>query len=94
LQLYPWPEPGQPQAATLQADLAQEATVASALRIDGQPANSRRFEAGGVVIDLVFLPGASLGIARPVSATLPDLQTEPYESLRPELPATDSGETN
>ncbi|HST46952.1 hypothetical protein [Jatrophihabitans sp.] len=92
LQFYPWSQPESPQPARLQADLSQEAVVPNALRIDGQPVNSYRFVVHDVVVDMVFLPGISIGIARPANAALPDLQTGPYESLRPELPATDSGE--
>lgn len=92
LQSYPWTQPGSPQPASLQVEDPRGIRVTNALRIDGQPVNSRRYVVHGVVVDMVFLPGLSIGIARPDSTALPDLQTEPYESLRPELPANDSGE--
>jgi hypothetical protein len=53
------------------------------MRFDGQPVGSQRYVSGDVVVDMVFLADASLGVARPAYAALPDLGTEPYESLRP-----------
>jgi hypothetical protein len=85
LRFYPWAAPGRPEDSLLQADVVQARAVTEALRFDGQPVDSQRYASGDVVVDMVFLTDASLGVARPAHAVLPDLQTEPYESLRPDL---------
>lgn len=92
LRFYPWPPPGRPEDRLLQADAIPARAVTGALRLDGELVRSQRYVSGAIVVDLVFLAGASLGVARPVGAPLPDLQTGPYESLRPELPVADGGE--
>lgn len=86
LRFYPWPEPGRPEDTSLQADAANATAVVRALRFDGQPVDSQRYVSHGVVVDMVFFVEASVGVARPASATLPDLQTEPYETFRPDIP--------
>ena len=89
LRFYPWPEPGQPEDTSLQADVAHATAVVGALRFDGQPVDSQRYVSHGVVVDMVFFADASLGVARPRGATLPNLHTEPYESFGAEIPPTD-----
>jgi hypothetical protein len=66
--------------------VAQATAVAGALRFDGQPVDSQRYVSSGVVVDMMLFIDASLGVARPASVVLPDLQTEPYETFRPEIP--------
>ncbi len=89
LDAYPWPDPAMGDVP-YDSPLGDTAPTPGTLTFDGQELRTQRYIAGEIVVDVAFLTNACLAVARPLYAmALPALTSEPYESLRPELPAAD-----
>ena len=86
LNFYPWPDPTMADIRN-HAHLKNTTPVPGTVMFDGQELHTQRYVSGEIVVDVVFLPNVSLAVARPLrTVALPALTSEPYESLRPELP--------
>jgi hypothetical protein len=91
LGFYPWPDPAMADIRN-HVHLKSTPPTPGSLTFDGQELETQRYAAGGIVVDVAFLPNVSLTVARPRNAlALPALTSEPYESLRPEIPPPDGG---
>ena len=72
----------------MHSELAGTVPEPSMLIFDGQELPTQRYITRDVVVDVGFLPDASLSVSRPANALeLLALSSEPYESARPALPA-------
>jgi hypothetical protein len=86
LQFYPWPNPAMSDIRNL-AHLTRAVPTPGTLTFDGQQLSTQRYVTSEIVVDIAFLPNASVSVARQPSALeLPALTSEPYESFRREVP--------
>lgn len=91
LGFYPWPDPAMGDVRYY-SHLKDTSPIPGTLTLDGQVMETQRYVTDEIVVDVAFLANVSLSVARPHNTMdLPALTSEPYESLRPEIPLS-SGE--
>lgn len=83
LGFYPWPD-SEMTDIRHHSHLKTMTPTSGTLLFDGQEVGSQRYVTREIVVDVAFLCGASLTVARPaITVELPALASVSYESLRP-----------